>query len=171
MSDQPAPEPPVRYFNRELSWVAFNERVLAEGMDPARPLFERLKFLCIFSSNLDNFFMVRVAALKHQIRASVAELSLDGLSPFEQLRLIHERVSELVSRQRACIQEDILPGLAKNGIVIHRYDDLPPEAHQTLHRYFESDVFPVLTPLAVDPGHPFPHLLNLGLNLALVLEP
>ena len=171
MSDQPpAPDPHSRFFNRELSWVAFNERVLEEGLDPSRPLFERLKFLCIFSGNLDNFFMVRVAALKHQVRASVAELSLDGLSPFEQLRQIHDRISALVTRQRECIQAEILPGLARHGILIHRYEQLPPDAQQTLHRYFESDVFPVLTPLAVDPGHPFPHLLNLGLNLGLVLE-
>ena len=164
-------DPSSRFFNRELSWLAFNERVLEEAFDPARPPIERLKFLCIFSTNLDEFFMIRVAGLKHQIRASVAELSPDGLSPFEQIRQINTRVREIVVRHGSCFREDIMPNLSRHGIVVRPYAELPPEAREGLDRYFATEVFPVLTPLAVDPGHPFPHLLNLGLNLALVLEP
>ena len=164
-------DPTARFFNRELSWLAFNERVLEEAFDPVRPPLERLKFLCIFSTNLDEFFMIRVAGLKHQIRASVAELSPDGLSPFEQIRQINTRVREMVARFGSCFREDVMPMLSRHGIVVRPYADLPPEAREGLDRYFASEVFPVLTPLAVDPGHPFPHLLNLGLNLALVLEP
>jgi polyphosphate kinase len=169
MSDQTPP--PQRLINRELSWLAFNERVLEEALDPARPALERLKFTCIFSSNLDEFYMVRVAGLKHQLRAGVPELSPDGLSTVEQLRLINARVLELVTRQRILFKEELLPEMARHGILIHPYHGLPPQEREALDQYFVSDVFPVLTPLAVDPGHPFPHLLNLGLNLALVLEP
>jgi polyphosphate kinase len=173
MTDQPAGvvDPGVRFFNREISWLAFNERVLEEAFDPIRPPLERLKFLCIFATNLDEFFMIRVAGLKHQIRASVAELSPDGLSPFEQIRLINARVREMVTRYGTCFREEVLPGLGRHGIVFRPYLELAPEQREGLDRYFASEVFPVLTPLAVDPGHPFPHLLNLGLNLALVLEP
>jgi len=166
----PTIDPSSRFFNRELSWLAFNERVLEEAFDASRPPLERLKFQCIFSTNLDEFFMIRVAGLKHQIRASVTELSTDGLSPIEQIRQINNRVQDQVIRQRKTLLEEVLPTLARYGIVVHPYQDLPPEAQDSLNRYFASEVFPVLTPLAVDPGHPFPHLVNLGLNLALVLE-
>ncbi|MBI4863526.1 MAG: polyphosphate kinase 1 [Candidatus Riflebacteria bacterium] len=164
-------DPASRLVNRELSWLAFNERVLEEAFDPLKPPLERLKFLCIFATNLAEFFLIRVAGLKHPIPADVADLSPDGLSPAEQIRQIHSRVRELVARRDPCLLEGVLPTLARFGIVVHPYRDLQAEAQQVLSRYFASEVFPVVTPLAVDPGHPFPHLLNLGLNLALVLDP
>lgn len=161
---------PQYYFNRELSWLEFNNRVLHEACDPRTPLLERLKFLAIFSSNLDEFFMVRVAALKEQVEAKVSKLSPDGLTPQEQLAVISQRLRPLVAQQHQHFEQVIRPHLAREGIHILDYIDLNQEQRSYLQRYFDEQIFPVLTPLAVDPSHPFPHISNLSLNLAVVVK-
>ncbi|BAU11569.1 polyphosphate kinase [Leptolyngbya sp. NIES-3755] len=161
---------PQYYFNRELSWIEFNCRVLHEAFDPRTPLIERLKFLAIFSSNLDEYFMVRVAALKEQVEAKVSKLSPDGRTPQEQLGLINERLRPLVAKQHRHFEEAVRPQLASQGVYVLDYIDLNQEQRSYLHDYFESQVFPVLTPLAIDPGHPFPYISNLSLNLAVVIK-
>ena len=161
---------PQYYFNRELSWIEFNNRVLHEAFDPRTPLIERLKFLAIFSSNLDEYFMVRVAALKQQDEANVSKLSPDGRTPKEQLTLINERLRPLVVNQHRHFEEALRPQLASHGIYLLDYIDLNQEQRAYLHEYFKSQVFPVLTPLATDPGHPFPYISNLSLNLAVVIK-
>ena len=158
------------YFNRELSWLEFNSRVLHESLDERTPLLEKLKFLAIFSSNLDEYFMVRFAALKQQLEAGVSQLSADGRTPQEQLDLINKRLLPLVSQQHAYFEQTVRYKLAENGIHILDYIDLNQEQRTYLHKYFEEQVFPVLTPLAVDPSHPFPYLSNLSLNLAVVIK-
>lgn len=158
------------YFNRELSWLEFNSRVLHEALDPRTPLLEQLKFMAIFSSNLDEYFMVRLAALKQQVEANVRQLSPDGRTPQEQLDVINKRLLPLVSQQHAYFEQTVRHKLAANGIHILDYIDLNQEQRTYLHRYFEEQVFPVLTPLAVDPSHPFPYLSNLSLNLAVVIK-
>ncbi len=161
---------PQYYFNRELSWLEFNNRVLHEACDPRTPLLERLKFLAIFSSNLDELFMVRVAALKEQVEAKVSKLSPDGRTPQEQLEVISQRLRPLVTQQHHHFEQVIRPHLAREGINILDYIDLNQEQRAYLQRYFEEQIFPVLTPLAVDPSHPFPHISNLSLNLAVVVK-
>ncbi len=158
------------YFNREISWLAFNRRVLEEGQDGGWPLLERLKFLAIFHSNLDEFFMVRVSGLHEQLEASITERSADGLSPTEQLRLISEIVRRDVALSIETLTEDILPRLAETGVRILHWKDLDGERRKELTAYFESVVFPILTPLAFDPAHPFPFLSNLSLSLAVELS-
>lgn len=161
---------PQYYFNRELSWIEFNNRVLHEAFDPRTPLIERLKFLAIFSSNLDEYFMVRVAALKQQVEAQVRKLSADGRTPQEQLKLINDRLRPLVAKQHRHFEEALRPQLATQGVYLLDYIDLSQEQRAYLHQYFEEKVFPVLTPLAIDPGHPFPYISNLSLNLAVVIK-
>lgn len=161
---------PQYFINRELSWIDFNERVLEEAEDPSNPLLERLKFLSIFSSNLDEFFMIRVAGLKEQLSVGVVELAADGLTPAEQLVEISAKIRPLVERQVACLMQDVLPKLADEGIRIECLEDLPPEEQERLHEYFRLEVLPVLTPLGVDPGRPFPHLLNRSLNVGFIIQ-
>lgn len=161
---------PQYYFNRELSWLEFNKRVLAEATDPRTPLLERLKFLAIFSSNLDEFFMVRVAALKQQVAANVRKLPPDGRTPSEQLELISQRLPAIVIEQHQHFEKVLRPQLAREGIYLLDYMDLNQEQRVYLQNYFEEQIFPVLTPLAVDPSHPFPHISNLSLNLAVVVK-
>ncbi|GIW02695.1 polyphosphate kinase 1 [Roseiflexus sp.] len=158
------------YFNRELSWLEFNRRVLEEAMDERHPLLERVKFLSIFSTNLDEFFMIRVAGLKQQVAAGVVSRSLDGMTPAEQLAAIRRAVIPLVEQHRACWLDDIQPKLCQQGIHILDYHELTPEQRAKCAEYFEREVFPVLTPLAIDPAHPFPHISNLSLNLAVVIN-
>ncbi len=158
------------YFNREISWLAFNRRVLEEAQDPAWPLLERLKFACIFHSNLDEFFMVRVSGLHEQLEAAVTERSADGLSPREQLRRIHEIVLEDAALAMATLTEDVLPRLAESGVRILPWNDVDAERRKELTSYFDNVVFPVLTPLAFDPAHPFPFVSNLSLSLAVELS-
>jgi len=158
-------------FNRELSWLEFNRRVLNEALDETNPLLERLKFLAIFSTNLDEFFMIRVSGLKEQIAEGVNKLSRDGLSPAEQLREIRERLRPMLAEQMQCLNEDILPALAERGIKIYSYQDLNKSEKKRLDDYFHKNVFPVLTPQAVDLSHPFPFISNLSLNLGLIVEP
>ncbi|HEY9904460.1 MAG TPA: polyphosphate kinase 1 [Candidatus Sericytochromatia bacterium] len=161
---------PQYYFNRELSWLEFNKRVLHEATDPRTPLLERLKFLAIFSSNLDEFFMVRVAALKQQVAAKVRKLTPDGRTPREQLEAISERLQPMVIEQHQHFEKVLRPQLAREGIYLLDYMDLNQEQRLYLQNYFEQQIFPVLTPLAVDPSHPFPHISNLSLNLAVVVK-
>ncbi|GAB4342112.1 MAG: polyphosphate kinase 1 [Cyanophyceae cyanobacterium] len=161
---------PQYYFNRELSWIEFNRRVLHEALDDRTPLLERLKFLAIFTSNLDEFFMVRVAGLQEQVAAGVAKRTPDGRSPQQQLDEIAERLRPIVAEQHQHFVQVLRSRLAQDGIYVLDYVDLNQEQRTYLHEYFESEIFPVLTPLAVDPGHPFPHISNLSLNLAVVIQ-
>jgi polyphosphate kinase len=155
-----------RYINRELSRLDFDERVLAMAEDARLPVLERVRFLAIFSQNLDDFFQVRVAGLKEQVLAAVAAASPDGLSPLEQLKAIRARVEGLVDRQVALYRREIAPALAEAGIAIVRREDVSKRELAQLHTVFQKQIFPVLTPLAVDPGHPFPYISHLSLNLA-----
>ncbi len=158
-------------FNRELSWLEFNRRVLNEALDQSNPLLERLKFLSIFSTNLDEFFMIRVSGLKEQIAENVVRLSPDGLTAGEQLKAIRERLRPMLSEQMRCLNEEILPALAAEGIKLCSFRGLSREIKSRLNEYFKTHVFPVLTPQAVDVSHPFPFISNLSLNLGLMVEP
>jgi polyphosphate kinase len=158
------------FINRELSWLAFNERVLAEARNAGLPLYERLKFLSIVSSNLDEFFMVRVAGLKQQILGGVAETPADGMLPAEQLAGIAQHAHALVEEQYRVWRDDVRPLLASAGMLVASAAELSPEQRNTARAFFTRSVFPALTPLAVDPGHPFPHLRNKSLNLAVLLR-
>ena len=157
-------------FNRELSWLEFNRRVLEEAQDSRHPLLERLKFLSIFSTNLDEFFMVRVSGLQEAMEAG-AEASPDGMKPAEQLKEISKKLRPLLALQTRCLQTEILPALAASGIVIKTYQELSKREKKTAAEYFFESVFPILTPQAVDPGHPFPYISNLSLNLGLIVGP
>lgn len=161
---------PKYYINRELSWLEFNSRVLHEACDIRTPLLERLKFLAITSSNLDEFFMVRVAALKQQVEAKVSQLTFDGRTPQQQLDEISLTLRPLVAQQHQHFDQVIQPLLAKNGIYIINYIELNQKQRTYIDKYFEEQIFPVLTPLAVDPSHPFPYISNLSLNLAVVIQ-
>lgn len=163
------PEAP-RYLNRELSRLDFDERVLAMAEDPRLPVLERVRFLAIFSQNLDDFFQVRVAGLKEQVLAAVAVASPDGMSPLEQLRVIRTRVEGVVDRQVGLFNREIVPALAEAGITLVRSADVTKRELSQLHTVFRQQIFPVLTPLAVDPGHPFPYISHLSLNLAVMVR-
>jgi polyphosphate kinase len=173
-SDQAGPSPSApeapRYLNRELSQLDFDERVLAMAEDAKLPLLERVRFLAIFSQNLDDFFQVRVAGLKEQVLAAVAVASPDGMSPLEQLRAIRGRVEGLVARQVRSFNDGIVPALAEAGIALVRAEDVSKKELSQLHSAFRQQIFPVLTPLAVDPGHPFPYISHLSLNLAVMVR-
>jgi polyphosphate kinase len=169
-SATPAPLPPDRFADRELSWLSFNERVLQLAEDPELPLLERAKFLAIFASNLDEFFMVRVAGLKRRIDAGIAVRAASGLMPRELLDLILTRTRALVDRHAACFNESVLPALRTHGIQVLRYHAATADEQASLRRLFLDKVFPVLTPLAVDPAHPFPYISGLSLNLAVVVR-
>lgn len=158
----------TRYINRELSWLNFNERVLSLVADPDVPLLERCGYSSIFSSNLDEFFQIRVAALKDQVEAGVVERTPDGRTPQDQLDDIGVMVAELIGRQESLWADVLKPGLAANAIEIVTWDSLNSVDREYLINEFESRIFPVLTPLAVDPAHPFPYISNLALNLAVV---
>ena len=157
---------PDRFINRELSWLDFNARVLSLAEDPRVPLLERLKFVAIFGSNLDEFFQVRVAGLKDQVAARVSGVSSDGRTPREQLELLRVRVNELEDRAERIVLDSLVPALGEAGVGLVGIDDLDDLDHKHLAEVFEQRIFPVLTPLAVDPGHPFPYISDLSLNLA-----
>ena len=161
---------PFCFFNRELSWLRFNERVLAQALDPSTPLLERVKFLAIFGSNLDEFFMIRVSGLRRQFLEGVLDLPPDGMTPAEQLGAVRKRLLPTLDQVSACWQKDLLPRLRDAGIDVVPYDSVKDKHRSGLRRFFEREIFPILTPLAFDPGHPFPHISNLSLNLAIVLK-
>ena len=164
--------PPDHYLNRELSWLEFDARVLEEAADPSNPWLERLKFLAIFSSNLDEFFEIRVAGLQQQVYAGVEpqDYGADGMAPAEQLAAIDRRARELVAEQYRILNDEVLPGLAAGGVERVRLDDLTEAERRHVDTLFRASIAPVLTPLAIDPGHPFPHVHNKSLNIALVIE-
>ena len=155
--------PEARYFNRELSWLSFNERVLAEARNPAYPLLERLRFLSISGSNLDEFMMIRVAGLAGQVRTGVAQTSIDGKTPGQQLAAINAKVRQLETLQQNALRE-LRPLLASNGIHIKGEDRIDAEAEEWLRQYFLNSILPVITPQAIDPAHPFPFVANMGLG-------
>lgn len=161
---------PKYYINRELSWLKFNDRVLEEAMCEAHPLLERLKFISIFSSNLDEFYMIRVAGLKDQIHAGVHDIAADGLEPEELVQRISVHVHQAVSLQADILQNDILPQLRKKGIRLRAVNSIRNIQREYLKQYFHEKVYPLLTPLAIDPAHPFPQLKGLGLNLFVELR-
>jgi polyphosphate kinase len=160
------PSAPSLLLNRELSWLEFNGRVLHEAEDARTPLLERLKFLSIFSTNLDEFYMVRLAALRRQVAAGVQQPTPDGRTPLVTLDAINAAIRELLERRRRCLHDVLLPQLDQLGIKLLSMEDVTAEERAALDDYFEAQVFPVLTPLAVDPGHPFPYISNLSLSLA-----
>jgi polyphosphate kinase len=169
-SEVPSLNDPALYINRELSLLGFQRRVLEEAEDPSNPLLERVKFLSILGSNLDEFFMVRVAGLKHQVDAGLQETGPDGLSAAAQLDAIRPVVAQLMADARQCFTSKLMPALAEEGIQIVSFADLDQAERQRLHEYFVEKVYPVLTPLAFDPGRPFPHISNLSLNLAILIR-
>jgi polyphosphate kinase len=164
--------PPDHYFNRELSWLEFNARVLEEAADKTNPPLERLKFAAIFNSNLDEFFEVRVAGLQQQLYAGIEpqDYGADGLDPAEQLSRIEVRVHALVAEMHRLLDAEIMPGLAAAGIQRVALDSLEPAERDYLDKLFAREIYPVLTPLAIDPGHPFPHVHNKSLNIVLLVE-
>jgi len=171
---QPFPEPVTattsRFINREVSWLEFDSRVLALAEDPVRPLLERVKFVAIFTQNLDEFFQIRVSGLEEQIEAGVAAMTPDGMSPQEQIVAIRERVVALQERADALVQGELLPALEKERIRVVHWDQLADDDKEFLGRRFRERIFPVLTPLSVDPSHPFPYISSLSLNLAAAIR-
>lgn len=160
---------PENFINRELSWLEFNRRVLEEAQDPSIPLLERVKFLSIFSSNLDEFFMIRVSGLRRQLESGVVSSPPDGMTPAEQLTALQERLEPMLAQVARLWTEDLLPKLNQVGVKILTYDQLKSKQRKLLRRHFQREIFPALTPLAFDPSHPFPHISNLSINLAVVI--
>lgn len=158
------------YLNRETSWLEFDRRVLEEALDERNALLERVKFLAIFASNLDEFFMIRVSGLRRQLAVGTLAAPPDGASPAEQLAMIRETLLPMFSQHERCWSEDLVPRLARHGIKIVRHANLKSRARRLLRTHFEREIFPVLTPLAFDPSHPFPHISNLSINLAVVVR-
>src|SRR6184192_1727157 len=156
---------PKNFINRELSWLEFNRRVLEEAQDPTQPLIERVKFLCIFSSNLDEFFEIRVAGIKQQIESETSDVAADGLSPTETFNQIQRLAHELVATEYELWNKELIPQLAKNGIRVRNVSELNAKRAAWARKYFHEEVLPMLTPLAVDASHPFPELLNKSHNL------
>ncbi|MCX8056508.1 MAG: polyphosphate kinase 1 [Ignavibacteria bacterium] len=161
---------PAFYFNRDLSWIEFNKRVLEEALEENLPLLERVKFLSIFCTNLDEFYMIRVSGLMEQVAAGISSIGIDGLSPQETLKLISIKVSDLLKIHMNCYLYDVLPKLREKGIEILNYDELNEEEKNLLRLFYIKEIFPTLTPLAFDPGRPFPHISNLSLNLGVSIE-
>jgi len=161
---------PKNFFNRDLSWIEFNRRVLEEAIGPEQPLLERIKFLSIFFTNLDEFYMIRVAGLKEQISANVLEPSFDGLTPVEQMQKIEKNVQPMIREAIEYWKNEIVPSLNEHGIRIMEYAELSDNDKELLTRYFKKEIYPVLTPLAFDPGRPFPYISNLSLSLAILVR-
>lgn len=161
---------PENFINRDLSWIEFNRRVLQEALNPDLPLLEKVKFVSIFSSNLDEFYMIRVSGIKEQIAANVLEPSIDGLTPREQLQKIEKCLQPLLKQLYDLWTNNIVPSLRENNIILHDYDELSKEEQKILTEYFKKEIFPVLTPLAFDPGRPFPYISNLSLSLAVLIR-
>jgi polyphosphate kinase len=168
--DAPDLKSPALYFNRELSFLEFNRRVLAQALDESVPLLERLRFLCISSSNLDEFFEIRVAGLKQLLELGSGTFAADGMSLEQQLAAIHEQAADLVAGQYRCLNEVLLPALARRDILLLGRDEWTPEAEKWLEQYFQLEVEPVLSPLGLDPARPFPRIQNKSLNFIVRLE-
>ncbi|QQS36800.1 MAG: polyphosphate kinase 1 [Ignavibacteriales bacterium] len=158
---------PKNFFNRDLSWIEFNRRVLEEALNPELPLLEKVKFISIFHSNLDEFYMIRVSGLKEQVAANVLEPTIDGLTPIEQIQKIEKTVRPMIKQAMELWHQQIVPQLRENGIDICDYNKLAKKDKDTLNEYFRKEIYPVLTPLAFDPGRPFPYISNLSLSLAI----
>ena len=158
------------YINRELSWIDFNKRVLLTGMENDYKVLDKIKFFSIFSNNLDEFFMVRVASLKAQVEAGISKKSIDGLTPKEQLKKINKEVKKLTTLQESYLNKELNNELANKGIFIKKYRELNENQKNWCNNYFISSIFPLLTPLVVDPAHPFPFISNLSLNLAALIS-
>ncbi len=158
-----------KYINRELSWINFNARVLAQALDPRTPLLEQAKFSAIFSNNLDEFFMVRVASLKSQVDAGITKTSEDGLTPIDQLTSIRNHILPLIEKQESHFLKHLKYHLEKHGVYLLDYEQLTNKQRTWVDNYFQKAIFPVLTPLAVDPAHPFPFVSNLSLNIAVII--
>jgi len=167
--DKVAPNPEL-FINRELSMLEFQYRVLEEALDENNPLLERVKFLAIFGTNLDEFFMVRVSGLRKQVEAGIIDISPDGMTPREQLAAIRKRYVELDNEAHQCLTRKLLPKLQKAGIHIIEYEKLSNSQRERADTYFHETIYPILTPLALDLAHPFPHISNLSLNLAIVIR-
>ena len=165
-----AANPRERLIDRELSWLAFNERVLELAEDQSNPLLERCRFLAIFSSNLDDFYMIRVASVKRKLESGVTKKNTAGYSPVELLAEISKKTQELIARQSKCFHDDLMPKLKQNGIEITEWEKLTQEEIDHINKIFTKRIFPVLTPLAVDPSHPFPYISGLSLNLAVLVK-
>src|SRR6202171_1555167 len=161
---------PSLYINRETSWLEFNDRVLEEALDERNPLLERLKFVAIYGSALDDFFMIRIAGLMQRHASEVHNRSDDGHTPEEQLDLVSHHLRRSLARMTDCLQHQLFPAMQRHGIRILAYDQLDTHTARAMRRYFEERVFPVLTPLAIDKGHPFPYISNLSISLAVELE-
>ncbi len=161
---------PENFINRDLSWIEFNRRVLQEALNPDLPLLEKVKFVSIFSSNLDEFYMIRVSGIKEQIAANVLEPSIDGLTPREQLQKIEKCLQPLLKQLYDLWTNDIVPSLRENNIILHEYDEFSKDEKKILTEYFKKEIFPVLTPLAFDPGRPFPYISNLSLSIAVLIR-
>ncbi|HTE67361.1 MAG TPA: RNA degradosome polyphosphate kinase, partial [Actinomycetes bacterium] len=161
---------PYLYINREISWLQFNDRVLAMAADPQFPLLERLKYLAIFSSNLDEFFMVRVSGLRDQVQTGMVTRGSDGWTPSETLEAIAKHVGPTIEHQVRVFLDEVSPAMAEAGIRIADISELNSQERDFLRDYFHRQVFPVLTPLAVDPSHPFPYISNLSLSLAVTVR-
>lgn len=158
------------FFNRDLSWLDFNKRVLEEAINPELPLLDRVKFISIFFSNLDEFYMIRIAGIKEQIRAKVIDTSIDGLTPIEQLRKVESNLQPMLKQIYDYWRDEILTDLRKNKISICELEELSKDEHEALNQYFLKEIYPILTPLAFDPGRPFPYISNLSLSFAILVK-
>ena len=161
---------PKNFFNRDLSWVEFNKRVLDEALNPNLPLLEKVKFISIFSSNLDEFYMIRISGLKEQVAANIHEPTIDGLTPLEQVIQIEKALKPMIKQMNDLWLNEIVPGLKKNGVELLRFAEFSEEDRLKLRDYFTREIYPILTPLAFDPGRPFPYISNLSLNLAILIK-
>jgi polyphosphate kinase len=161
---------PKNFFNRDLSWIEFNRRVLEEALNPELPLLEKIKFISIFLTNLDEFYMIRISGLKEQIAANIIEPSIEGFTPREQIQKIEKTIQPMLKEVLDLWTESIVPELKENGISILEYDDLDDSEKKILTDYFQKEIYPILTPLAFDPGRPFPYISNLSLSLAILVK-
>ena len=161
---------PKNFFNRDLSWVEFNRRVMEEALNPELPLLEKVKFISIFFSNLDEFYMIRVSGLKEQIEANILEPTIDGLTPLEQVQKIEKALRPMLKQLDDYWNNEIVPALKENNIFLQRIEDFTPEEQNKLREYFKKEIYPILTPLAFDPGRPFPYISNLSLNFAVLIR-
>ena len=161
---------PKNFFNRDLSWVEFNRRVMEEAFNPELPLLEKIKFISIFFSNLDEFYMIRVSGLKEQIAANILEPTIDGLTPLEQVQRIEKMFRPMIETLYNYWNNTIVPQLKENKIFLYKFDDFTLEEREKLRNYFQKEIYPILTPLAFDPGRPFPYISNLSLNLAVLIR-